>query len=540
MSSRVVLLGICAASRDLLSQWATAGVLPNYRSAMERGLTGFIDSMPGFYVGTTWPSFATCVSPARHSRHYILQLEPGTYRLRREPKGHGIRREPFWQELSRAGRKVALFDIPHAALSEGFDGMQVVEWGAHDGDFGNMLTRPTTLGREIDATFGPHPAPRACDGSKTTAQIADFRDRLVAGAATRAEIARHYLAQEDWDFFAQVWTESHCAGHQCWHVHDPEHPRHDAGTAAVIGDPIRDVYVAIDAAIGRVLDAIDGNTTVILFTGHGMGAKYDSQHFLDDILLRLGYATPPPTQIAHDRSKSARRHRRVDDLLTGAWQSMPRGLKQLAEPFRTSLRALVEHARPEPLPKIDPAASRCFAVPNNAVHGGIRINLAGREPEGKVARGAECDTLCERLAADILDIVNADTGRPIADRVLRADRFYSGECLDFLPDVLIEWNQESPVSSITSDRIGRLDGADPYTRTGDHRKGGVFVAIGPHIRPGRLARAVDVCDFGPTIARLLGIDLRDTDGMAIDEILPDAARLRERITDGSSERRYGF
>ena len=518
MSSRVVLLGICAANRDLLIQWADEGVLPNYRSAIERGLVGLVDSMPGFYVGTTWPSFATCVTPARHSRHYIVQLEPGTYDFYREPKGPGIRRQPFWQALSRAGRKVALFDIPHTGLHEEFDGLQVVEWGAHDGDFGEMLTCPPELGSEVMARFGPHPAPRACDGKKAATQLADFRDKLVAGAALRADITRHYLECEDWDFFAQVWTESHCAGHQCWHLHEPSHPLHDAVTASLVGDPIRDVYVAIDAAIGRVLEAIDDTTTVILFTGHGMGPKYDSQFFLDDILLRLGSSVPPAKQATQAGLKSLDRHRRVDDLLTRAWQSIPPALKSVAQPVRKSLRGWVEHKRPSPPPKVDFAASRCFAVPNNAVHGGIRVNLVDREPRGKVARGSEFDALCDGLAADILEIVNLETGERIADRVFRADGLYSGDYLDFLPDVLVEWNQKSPVHSIGSPKTGRLDGLDPYTRTGDHRKGGIFIALGPNIRSGKLERPVDVMDFGPTIARILGVELPEIDGATIEEI----------------------
>ena len=518
MTAKVVLLGICAANRDLLVQWANEGLLPNYRDAMQRGLMGLVESMPGFYVGTTWPSFATCVSPAKHSRHYIVQLEPGTYRFKREPKGHGIRKAPFWQALSEAGRKVALFDIPHAALSDAFHGVQVVEWGAHDGDFGQTLTRPAGLSAEIERKFGSHPAPRGCDGSKSVEQFADFCERLVRGALLRGELTRHYLAQDDWDFFAQVWTESHCVGHQCWHLHDAGHPLHDAAAARFIGDPVLNVYMAIDSAIGRVLEIIDRDTTVILFTGHGMAAKYDSQFFLDDILLRLGYAKPPTSQSAEAGSKRVEQHRVVDDWMTRAWQRLPHGAKALAQPLRTSLKGWIEETRPSPLPKIDFAASRCFPVPNNAVHGGIRVNLAGREPAGNVRRGADLDALCDNVMADLLAIINLDTGEPIVRRVFRADSVYSGEHLQFLPDILVEWNQSHPVFSIGSEKIGRLDGTDPYTRTGDHRPGGIFVALGAGIPIGRRDRAVDVRDFGPTIGRRLGVDLDATEGNVIEEI----------------------
>jgi predicted AlkP superfamily phosphohydrolase/phosphomutase len=518
MPSKIVLLGICAANRDLLVEWANQGLLPNYRSAMQRGLTAYVDSMPGFYVGATWPSFASCVSPARHSRHYILQLVPGTYGVVRNPKGDAIRMDPFWRKLSEAGRKVALFDLPHTAPSDWLERLQVVEWGAHDGDFGQLQTRPEELGNEIDALFGPHPAPRSCDGSKTPEEFAEFRDRLVAGAALRAELTRHYLKKDDWDFFAQVWTEAHCVGHQCWHLHEPSHPSFKDEVVAVTGDPVKDVYVAIDTAIGRVLDAIDSDTTVLLFTGHGMGPKYDCDFFLNDILLRLGHARPPEKQVAEKVSASTNRHDYVDNMLTRGWQHTPRALKQLVQPLRKSVRDWVVDARPAQLPKIDPAASDCFTVKNNAAHSAIRINLEGREPRGQIKPGSEYDALCERLTADVMEIVNLDTGRPIADRVFRTDSVYSGENVEFLPDLLIEWNQTDPISSIGSEKLGRLDGTDPYTRTGDHRKGGILVALGPQIRPGSLNRSIEVTDVGPTIARMLGVELPDVDGTPVKEI----------------------
>ncbi|HET9046733.1 MAG TPA: alkaline phosphatase family protein, partial [Casimicrobiaceae bacterium] len=416
----------------------------------------------------------------------------------------------------------------HSSLVDDPNGVQVVEWGAHDGDFGQTLTSPASLRDEIVAKFGPHPAPRSCDGRKTTEQYAALRDRLVAGAGVRGELTRHYLGRADWDLFAQVWTESHCVGHQCWHFHDPAHPRHDAGAAATVGDPVRDVYVAIDAALGRVLDAVDKQTTVILYTGHGMGPKYDAQFFLDDILLRLGHAVPPSARAVLDTSRQQLRHRRVDTALSRGWQAMPTWMKTAVQPLRNRLRGWVIDTTPARAPKVDPAASRCFSGPNNAAHGGIRINVVGREPEGKVSRGAEYDALCNRLADEIMAIVNLDSGLPIAERVFRSDSVYAGEYLDNLPDVLIEWSQKSPVFAVGSDKIGRLDGVDPYTRTGDHRKGGIFVAIGPHIASGRLDRAVAVTDFGPTLAKLLGVDLPDTDGTPIREIVARESAMPER------------
>lgn len=267
-----------------------------------------------------------------------------------------------------------------------------------------------------------------------------------------------------------------------------------------------------------MLEAADDGTIVILYTGHGMDAKYHAQFFLDDILLRLGYANQPKTEVLDEISTSLNRHRRVDDFPTLGWQRMPLALKRLGGQPRRSLRGWVEDSRPTPAPAIDPAASQRFTVRNNSAHGAIRINLVEREPDGKVRRGLDYDALVERLAADLMEIVNLDSGEPVADRIFRTDSVHRGDHLDDLPDVLIEWNQRHPVFAIGSDKIGRLDGVDPYTRTGDHRKGGMFVALGPGVRQGRLDRAVDVTDFGPTIARLLGVELADVERTPIAEI----------------------
>ena len=158
-------------------------------------------------------------------------------------------------------------------------------------------------------------------------------------------------------------------------------------------------------------------------------------------------------------------------------------------------------------------------VSNNFAHGGIRINLAGREPRGTVQPGAECDALCEEVARDLLDIVNLDTGRPVVQRVLRTSEFYEGPYLDHLPDLLVIWRNDSPVYRIGSTKIGEITGKYDYCRSGEHKPGGLFIACGPAISHGRLTRPVSILDFAPTLSAMLGVDLPDTDGKPIRELV---------------------
>jgi predicted AlkP superfamily phosphohydrolase/phosphomutase len=176
---------------------------------------------------------------------------------------------------------------------------------------------------------------------------------------------------------------------------------------------------------------------------------------------------------------------------------------------------------------IDPARSRCFVVENNHAHGGIRVNLAGREPNGLVAPGDDLDRFCETLSRELLAIVDLDRGERVVSRVLRTDDLYHGEHRELLPDLLVEWSSYAPISKIRigSPAIGELAGEYTFCRTGDHFPGGMFVATGPGIAHGVLDRTVSIMDFAPTFCAMLGVDLNDVDGEPIRELVSPVAAV---------------
>jgi predicted AlkP superfamily phosphohydrolase/phosphomutase len=173
---------------------------------------------------------------------------------------------------------------------------------------------------------------------------------------------------------------------------------------------------------------------------------------------------------------------------------------------------------------------RCFVVDNGLVVGGIRLNLAGREPQGVLPPPAVAE-FCRQLTRDLLDVVDVESGRPIVARVMRTDELYRGAYRQHLPDLLVEWSDDRPLGSATvgtgqgasvrvaSRRVGTIEGINRYCRTGDHRRGGLFVAVGPGLDPGRMPDVVSVMDFAPTVARLLGVELPAAAGRPIPRLL---------------------
>jgi len=520
--TKVLFLEIDAGEQSLVRQWAASGLMPNVARLLERGLVGPTMAPEGFFVGSIWPSLMTSVNPARHSVHSWEQLRPGTYEFFRIVFPHQNKRAPFWKWLSNAGRRVAVFDIPLSGIVENLNGIQSVEWGAHDAAIG-FTTWPPSLKDEIVAKFGPAPA-RSCDGKKTPEEYAAFRDGLVRAVNAKAELTCHYLKQGGWDFFAQVFTESHCAGHQTWHLQDKSSPHYDAALAAVAGNPMQDVYVAIDRAIGRILSLVGDDTTVVFLCGHGMGQAYGAYYLFPDILMRLGVAKPVAKK---ELPAPARATRRVTDTaLSAVWRAMPEPVKAMLRPLRNDLREWIDHdpgyERPGGPRHIDHAASQCFMIDNNHAVSGVRLNLAGREPNGVLHPGEEADAFCDRLARDLLDIVDLERGVPAFTKVTRTADLYRGEYADHLPDLLVQWNPAMPVGKarLSSPKLGVLEGVYRISRTGEHRPEGLFAATGRDIAPRRLNRTVSVMDFAPTFAALLGVTPPpDIDGVPIAEVL---------------------
>lgn len=525
--TKVLVLGIDAASPELLLKWSADGTLPNIGRLIGRGQSGPVSGLDGFFIGSTWPSIYTGLSPASHGFHYLVQLRPGTYEYYR-PSDHGLfHGTPFWTTIGQNGGRVAILDAPLCPPEPSINGIQVCEWGGHDAVYG-FKTEPADLADFIVDRFGDHPAGANCDGSRRTAgDYASFVDALVQGVSTKAEITRHLLGEGNWDLFMQVFSEAHCVGHQCWHLHDTSHPAYDSSITAVTGDPLQRVYTAIDNAVGEIIGAA-GDCTVFVFSSHSMAHWYGAQFLLSQILYRLGVARP-----AHEQGRYSPSHSPITDTVRWAWHALPRSIRRILAGVRNRLRPKMSNASTSlPSIDVDPEESSCFGHRNGLAVGGIRLNLRGREPDGILDPGHEADQFSNELVNDLLEIVEYSSGLPLIKRVIRVSDYYQGPRLAELPDLLVEYNDAIPVGSskvadglnaklcVWSKKIGILEGTNSYGRTGDHRPQGFAVAAGPGISPGSFSRSVSVLDLAPTWTRMLGIELEQAEGRPIETLSP--------------------
>ena len=98
---------------------------------------------------------------------------------------------------------------------------------------------------------------------KSVADVRRYRDSRIADIKTRTRAHALLMQETDWDLYLISYPEVHQAGHLLWHVHDPEHPDHDASAPADVRDSMRALYRELDAAVGTLLELVPDGATVL-------------------------------------------------------------------------------------------------------------------------------------------------------------------------------------------------------------------------------------------------------------------------------------
>lgn len=511
---RLLVVGLDGFEISLAESMMAEGLLPHMAALRARSAAFDLDHGAAKYSGLAWEHVSSGRSPDDGGRSSAVEFDPATYSVGQEPTTF----RPVFANL--AARTVA-FDVPYFDLSQAADALGLTNWGAHDPGV-PAHDRPAGLAREALDRFGPYRAAKWVYGFcwPSQARTREAGAALAAAVRQRSDVAVWLLRERlpEWELALLTVSESHSAIEPLWHGIDPAHPLHGVPSARDAGDAVRAVYVEIDAMIGRLGAALP-DARLLLFTMHGMGtndADVAAMALLPELMFRLAFGRP--------------------HFAPRAWAgTLPNGVPLLAEDedWRSVMRDVV--VRPaEPVPSAhrlgrfldrirgrDPVGTRhavppasnlewmpatryqpfwprmpAFALPA-FYDGQIRINLAGREGRGLVAREAYAETR-DRLIAELSATRNALSGEPAVEAVWSPEGDPASRRRDE-PDLHVTW-RAAPLGLVHpgAGTIGPL----PMRRTGGHtgRRGFAWIEGGRGV-PRGWRSAFDVV---PTVFSLLG------------------------------------
>ena len=520
---RVLVIGLDAGDRELIEHWERQGLLPTITRLKASGTWASLHTTADVVHVSAWPSIFTGTTPDKHGLYHAYVMQPGQQTpVRPRPDLCPV---PFlWKTLSDHGKRCVVIDAFLTCPLQNFNGAQIVDWGSWTW-FWQQTILPESLAKDIAAKFGSYPAEdHSKVGMTPPPDPEGFRDRLLAAVAKKTEVAKWLMTTQEWDFFLVVFGESHPAGHYFWHFHDSSYIAHVKTDKEKLKNTLRDVYVALDRAVGELLNAAGDDTLVMLVSGDGMGPNYSGSHILGPLLERMRLLNDPGNEGAASDAPTTARPKARRDFLASLRNLIPKSVRVAIS------RTLLPRSVNEKLSMRWKTASiawertRAFLI-ENANEGYIRINLKGREPQGTVQAGEEYERLRDELARTADGMVNPANGRRAAHAVFKTDELYHGPCRSHMPDVIVTWDPDARVTTeLRTEKYGTAHSAQPaYAMTpyytGNHRPNAFAAIVGPGVPAGQVLAEASILDLAPTILARFGVEpLGHMDGKPLSDL----------------------
>ncbi len=505
MKPKILVIGLDAATMDLIEPWCRAGQLPVIAGLIEEGASSRFLSTPNMHSASAWTSILTGLNPGRHGLFVFSDrdFETGRQVFFKGGDRHG---ELVGAHLHRHGLTSGFLNVPMTYPAECAPGGFLVSGldapALNEDAFSPAELRSQLLARVPDYHFTPQGLGDLMSAGRIDDAIALWMKLIEAQTAA----AEYLLESRSTDFFMTVYTASDWGGHNLWRYLDHNQDEPEKAGAVGSGDALLSIYKALDSAMAVLLKHADSSTQVYVISDHGMGPHTGASYHLAEWLESNGFMT---------RSNQAQ----TRASLIGAGKRAARTL--LPPSIREKIKSGMGASRVERLQavekdsfysSIDWSRTMAYTEPGRHV---ININLAGRNAEGRVP-AADYKKTCKQIIEKLSQWTDA-RGNPVVERVAMRDEVYRGPFTTRASDLYVYWNTQANLGEPPDEVRAR-----GFWWSGDHRQEGILICKGPGIRPQAAIASPTVYDLVPTIMYLAGLPVPgDLDGRVLTEACAD-------------------
>jgi predicted AlkP superfamily phosphohydrolase/phosphomutase len=495
----LAILQFDAASARLLERLLREDRLPALAGLRRRGVWHDLDAPATRFAAGAQHTLYSGVELADHGLFYPFQWSAPEQRVRYMEAFEAP--TPVWEQLAPHGSRTLVVD-PYESRPPATapPGALVCGWQLHDRVVLRKWSSPAGVHRRLERSLGK---PRPVDevfGRHTVKEMLGLRSRLLGAPARVADATASLLGEGAYDLAWLTFCAAHVAGHHFWDLSQLDADELDATTEPLLAGTLEAVYVAIDAALGRIVAALPPGTDVMVVSPVGMDVNTSRADLLPEMLR----VVLDPSARAADAAKGSIWRLRA---------AVPSGLRAKVAGALPERVALDLTARLE-MRGVDWTTTRAFAHPAEN-QGYIRLNLRGRERDG-IVDPAEAGALMDEIAAGIATFTDLD-GEPAVRSVDRvAGSFGAGDRSHQLPDLVVLWTDRpaTRVEGVRSERYGtiRRHGVGSG-RSGNHTEGDAWALVVPgESRPADLSRPPRLEDVAATALALAGGDPSRTAG----------------------------
>jgi predicted AlkP superfamily phosphohydrolase/phosphomutase len=521
---KVLVFGMDGATWDILRPLVESGRTPTLARMVREGATGPLASTIHPHSPTAWSSFLTGANPGRHGIFDFTRRKPGSYDIEvvstRTRGGKAI-----WQILSEKGIRCGVLNVPMTYPPEKVAGYFVS--GVFTSEPFGSFTYPRTILDELKEVLGhaylvdAHRREFEKGGfDPDPAELRAFLTEINEVEKDRTDASLYLIRKYDPQFVVHVATSTDRAQHTYWQFIDPARPAYDPQHE--FRDAIASTYVAADAELKRLWEAMGEDTTVIVMSDHG-GAPLRRVVLINEWLKSNGYLT------TFEPQKFSRKAL-VRSAFKSAYQLgrkvLPRSVRaRISGRVNVGHKAAMKYMRPT---LTDWSRTRAFS---EGTFGNIVLNVRGVQPMGIVEPGAEYEALRCDIRTKLEELVDPESGERVVLRTYAREELYSGDRINEAPDIVAVLREGYQMAGDFL-AIRRGSGKIPkgvlfasgmgnrYGISGIHSPTGILLAHGLRVARGAHIQRAHITDIAPTILQAFGVQVpAEMDGTVLTELV---------------------
>jgi predicted AlkP superfamily phosphohydrolase/phosphomutase len=447
---RLVIIGLdCVPPQLVFEAWKDD--LPHLKSLMDRGVyKPLVSTIPPITV-PAWTSMMTSQDAGQLGIYGFRNRADYSYDALYFANASYVKAKTVWNYLSRNRLSSLVLGVPQTYPPKPLNGVLVGCFLTPDKSV--QYTWPDELKVELD---------HAADGDYII-DVKDFRTdkkeellkAIYVMTERRFKAFRHFLTTRDFDFAMMVEMGPDRIHHGFWRYHDRAHRLYEPGNPWE--NAIHDYYVALDREIGRTLEVIGPDASVMIVSDHGAKGMTGAI-CVNEWLQRQGWL----------RLKSQ--------------PEKPASLK-------TSM--------------IDWSGTRVWG--EGGYYARMFFNVRGREPEGRIPP-EEYEAFRDEVIAR-LEAIEDENGVNIGTRAFKPQDIYR-ECNGVPPDLVVyfgdlNWRSAGVVGGGALHIFENDTGPDDA----NHAQEGIFIWTPPAGAVPREAETYSIYDVAPTVLKMYGIDI---------------------------------
>lgn len=507
MPDKVFVIGLDAATLDLITPWVKEGLLPNFAKLMHEGIWGELQSTLHPLSPPAWTSFITGSNPGNHGIYDFVVHKPQSYELLYT--NGGMRRgASIWRLLSDAGKRVVVVNVPMTYPPEEVNGVLIAGFDAPgiDSDF----VYPPSVLKEVTSALGEfvlrdYPQGHNPDSFlRQIHRILDFHRKL----------AFYLLSRYEWDLFVIVLSALDLVQHGYWQYMDQSFQSITEAERTRYGGAIKDMYRKVDGILGELMALLAGGINILVLSDHGAGPCYKAvfiNKWLESIGL-LHYLGDGASSFGDRLSNASLQmlktlHYKIKNTVP------PEGLEWLKRTF-PKLRQKVKSRLV--FSEIDWSKTQVYSFGRESTN--LFINVKGRFPQGVVNPGKDYEALRDTVIEELMKLRDPDTGELVVDKVYKREEVYHGECLESAPDLLVTWRNSHYTSwpgyadgkrSVFESSLKHSDYSDwsSLQKGGNHRPNGIIFMKGRGVKEHSTITGAKIIDLAPTILYWMGVSI---------------------------------